>query len=331
MGMETVLVVGGTGFIGTAVVRQLRSRGRGSARPQIRVLSSRTPPETDPADDVRYVRADLTQPETLDGVCTGVTTLLHTASYVGRDPARCEAVNHLGTLALLAEAHRAGVDRIVYVSTTSVYGPGPHRGVRELQQAPAPASPASASRLRAERAVLDAGGLVLRPHLVYGRGDVWVVPTLAGLLARVPGWPAGAMPRSSMVSVDDLARCAVSLACGAKAPTGPDVYHVADPEPVPMDRLLSAMHRVLGLPLPQYGEPAYAHRARTARAMPGLTDHQYALLTRDHWYDCDRVWARTGEHPGPGFEQRFAEYRSWYLRHLTGTGRPSPAGPITGR
>lgn len=314
-----VLVVGGTGFVGNAVVRELLSRGGSSAGSDIRVLSSRVVPATSVAG-VRHVRADLTRPDTLRGVCEGVTSLLHVASYVGRDEERCEAVNHRGTQALLKEARRAGVERCVYVSTTSVYGTGPHREAREGQLTPHPESAASASRLRAEQAVLDAGGIVLRPHLVYGQGDIWVVPAIARLLARVPYWPADALPRLSMISVNDLARCVVSLVHGRETPHGPDVYHAADPEPVQMDRLLQVMHRTLGLPLPEYTMPVAEHRALTARAMPGLSPHQYALLTQDHWYDSTRLWTAIADDPGPGLEHRFAECRAWYMAHLTRTG-----------
>ncbi|RAJ69337.1 MULTISPECIES: NAD(P)-dependent oxidoreductase [unclassified Streptomyces] len=310
-GTDTVLVAGGTGFIGRAVVRELQARtGTG-----VRVLSSRggtTPPAGSP---VRHVRADLTCRDSLRGACDGVTTLVHTVSYVGRDAERCTAVNHDGTLALLDEARRAGVARVVHVSTASVYGGGPHRGAREEDLPLRPESAASASRMRAEQAVLDAGGAVLRPHLVHGDGDRWVVPAIDRLLRSVPAWPADCDPHISMIAVRDLARCVVSLALDPGAVHGPEIFHAADPRPVPMSRLKSALHRILGTPLPSVTVSRDEHRARIRRALPALSDHQYALLTEDHWYDADKLWARTGQHPGPGLEPRLAESRDWYLRY----------------
>ncbi|CAL9392451.1 NAD(P)-dependent oxidoreductase [Streptomyces sp. Tu 3180] len=310
----TVLVAGGTGFIGGAVVRALRSRTGPSGAPGLRVLSSRGAPAAPRPGTVRHVGADLTRPESLRGVCEDVTTLVHAVSYVGRDPGRCRAVNHFGTLALLDEARRAGVERVVYVSTASVYGTGPHRGAAEGEIAPRPGSPASESRLRAEHAVLDAGGIVVRPHLVYGEGDRWVVPTVARMLRSVPDWPAEAMPLTSLISVGDLARCVAALVRGPGTAEGPEVYHAADPCPLPLSRLLLALHRVLGLPLPPGGISPAEHRARLARALPALSDHQYALLTQDHWYDGRKLWERTGEEPGPEFEQQLAGCRAWYAR-----------------
>ncbi|WP_461715562.1 NAD-dependent epimerase/dehydratase family protein [Streptomyces sp. DSM 41036] len=327
----TVLVVGGSGFVGGAVVGELAARAAVRGGPAVRVLARRAPLSRDGV--VGHVRADLTRPGSLRGALAGVEVVVHAAAYVGRDAARCEAVNHGGTLALLEEARRAGVGHVVYVSTASVYGVGPHRGADEHALVPRPASPASMSRLRAERAVLDAGGTVLRPHLVYGVGDEWFIPALARLLTEVPAWPAGRASRSSLIAVGDLARGVAGLACAPSAADRSAVYHAAHPRPVAADRLLSALGRHLGFPVPRGDVSPGEHRGLLARAVPELSDHQYALLTQDHWYRADRLWSRIGEDPGPGFEARFAEAAHWYAARLAGRGRSragrgaGPGGP----
>lgn len=327
-GAGTVLVAGGNGFIGSAVVEELLERGARYGAPAVRVLSRR-PPGTSLGHRVRHVRADLTQPGALRGLCGAVATVVHTATYVGRDPARCEAVNHRGTLALLEEAHRAGVEHFVYVSTASVYGAGPHRGANEHALMPKPASAASSSRLKAEQAVLAAGGTVLRPHLIHGVGDVWFIPTFVRLLTQLPAWPSGATSRSSMIAVRDLARCVASLVTAPEATDRARVYHVAHPRPVSMDQVLFALHRRLGLRLPRRDMSLQEHRAQLGRTTTDVSDHQYALLTQDHWYDSDALWQRTGEAPGPGFEARFAEAAHWYAAHLAG--RVGEPGGSAGR
>ncbi len=123
-----------------------------------------------------FVRGDLSDPPSLRGVCADTDVLVHCATRIGGDAETVEAVNDLGTRALVEEAVRSGVGRIVYVSTAAVYGRGPFRGVRPGQVPIAPASATSRTRAAAERHVLDAGGLVLRPHLVHGEGDRWVDP-----------------------------------------------------------------------------------------------------------------------------------------------------------
>nr|WP_237291730.1 NAD-dependent epimerase/dehydratase family protein [Streptomyces sp. Sge12] len=77
---------------------------------------------------VEVVRGDLVRPGSLRGVCEGVSSVLHLASRIGGSVGELEAVNVEGTRALLGEAARAGVERVVQLGTAGVYGDGVHRG-----------------------------------------------------------------------------------------------------------------------------------------------------------------------------------------------------------
>ena len=311
----TVLVVGGTGFIGRAVLKALTRRHPAHAyAPGLRVLSRRAPQ----TPGAQHVTGDLTDPPSLHGACSGITTVIHTASYVGRDPRKCHDINHTGTQALLTEAARHGVPRFIYVSTASVYGTGPHHGPHEEQLQPSPHSPASTTRLHAEEAVRAAGGIILRPHLIYGTGDHWFIPTLARILRHIPTWPDGPPPKTSAIAVQDLARIIAALA--HQPPPHPHsdggTYHAADPRPLPMDHLLTHLRTLLHLP-PARPTPISEHRAHVHKLLPELSDHQYALLTKDHWYNTNRIWHHTQLHPGPGFETQFTANSPWYTQQLT--------------
>ncbi|MFD1659496.1 NAD-dependent epimerase/dehydratase family protein [Streptomyces caeni] len=311
------MVVGGTGFIGRAVVEALLDGPcDGIAPPVVKVLCRHPPPPAQRNDRVQYVIGDLSDPRTLQGVCSGLTTVVHAASYVGGEPRHCREVNHLGTLALLEESGRADVRRFVYISTAAVYGFGPHRGLTEMEAVPAPQSAASASRLEAEHAVRRAGGVVLRPHLIYGPGDRWFIPTMARLLHRVPMWPRGLSPHSSVLHANDLGRVVAALVDGERPPAAGHVYHVAHPRPESMRALASTVCRWLGLPQPEDSLSAAEHRLLTTQALPALSAHQYDLLTQDHWYDTSRIWRHTEVACGAGFKARFAECSGWYRRHL---------------
>ncbi|MER7711722.1 NAD(P)-dependent oxidoreductase [Streptomyces werraensis] len=218
----TVLVVGGTGFIGRAVLTALtRHHSPHSGTPTLLAVC-RTPPRTG-LPGVRYTAGDLTDPATLRGICS--TTVVHAASYVGPDPRQCHRINHTGTRALLDEAQRHNVKSFLYIGTTAVYGHGPHHGPREDRLTHAPASPASASRLLAEQDARAAGATILRPPLVYGTGDRWFIPTLAHLMRRVPAWPDQPPPRTSVIAVEDLARLTTYR------PHPPPPPHPATPAP----------------------------------------------------------------------------------------------------
>ncbi|OEJ42542.1 hypothetical protein AR457_13995 [Streptomyces agglomeratus] len=326
-----MLVTGATGFIGSAVLRDLAARHGGTGG-QVRALVRNVPrprvsrPVIDPG--IEYVQGDVTDPESLRGVCDGIDVLIHLACYIGPDERLCTAVNELGTHAVLAEAARAGTRRVLTVSPTAVYGGGPHRSIGEHDVVPAPVSPTSRSRLLAERAVLAAGGAVLRPGLVYGTGDEWVVPAVAELLGRVPAWCDGGRALLSVIAVDDLARLLTTAAMSYDPVLPPGtVHHASHPEPVSLRDLLIELCLGVGLPLPQEDLTYDEYCARLA-AVPGrVTERQLSLLATDHWYGSCSVWQLTGCLPGPGFQARMRAYAPWYRAFLDQATRPAPPTP----
>jgi dihydroflavonol-4-reductase len=117
----SVLVTGGTGFVGASVVRALAARGD-----RVRVLVR---PESDrraltglPVD---YAVGDLCDPASLAPALRGVAVLYHVAADYrlwARDPAVLYRVNVEGTRALFRAAEAAGVGRVVYTSSVGTLG-----------------------------------------------------------------------------------------------------------------------------------------------------------------------------------------------------------------
>ncbi|MFF9277666.1 NAD-dependent epimerase/dehydratase family protein [Streptomyces griseosporeus] len=314
MSRERVLVTGGTGFIGAHVVPLLRAAappGRPGG-PAVRLLTHHRPGPHGPAPELESVHGDLADPRTLHGVCEGVTTVLHLAARVGATEEECRAVNEEGTRALLAEAARSGVRRVVQLGTAAVYGDGDHRGAPEGTLTEAPVSATSATRLAGERLVLAAGGTVVRPYLVYGEGDRWVVPSLLRLLDRLPHWVDGATARLSLVSAPVLAAALTELAL-APQPSEGRVLHAGHPQPVSVRELITTVCRALDLELPEGDLTLAEARAR-------LTDpaarRSLDLLAHDHWYDSTRLWSTVTTRPGLPFTDDFAAYAPWYRKAL---------------
>lgn len=147
------LVTGGAGFIGSNMVEALLKRGA-----RVRVLDNFS---TGPRDNlkpflgkVELVRGDLRDPGAVRRAVKGTRGIFHMAAIraVHRscdDPAETNEVNVNGTLNLLVAARDAGVKRVVYSSSSAVYGDSRKFPLREADT-PVPVSPYGASKLGAE-------------------------------------------------------------------------------------------------------------------------------------------------------------------------------------
>ncbi|AIV35309.1 MULTISPECIES: NAD-dependent epimerase/dehydratase family protein [Streptomyces] len=310
--MLTVLITGASGFVGGHVVREAERRAA-----CIRLLSHRRPVRRSGA---RCLRGDLTDPGSLRGVCDGVDVLIHCAAQIGGTKAANQAVNADGTAALVAEARRAGVRRVVHLSTASVYGRGTYRGQRPEELVRNPGSWTSRTRAAAEDAVLSAGGVVLRPHLVYGAGDTWVGPGMARVLRRLPGTVAGWSARMSMIAVPDLARALVGAAFAPGTALSASVYHAAHPEPVGVGGALRAVAACAGIPWPR--RDLTVRRARDLLAGDDVLSGVVGLLTTDHLFESDSLWSDLREPPGDPFGTGFRRAEPWYRSTLAPAGRP---------
>ncbi|MFF5976411.1 NAD-dependent epimerase/dehydratase family protein [Streptomyces sp. NPDC012769] len=303
--MRNILITGAGGFIGARVTVEA-ARAGGS----LTLMSHHRPPRPPAEGRARIVRADLADPDSLHGLCDGADVLLHCASLIGGTPEANEAVNARGTAALVADAQRAGVSRIVYLSTASVYGRGIFRCARPEQLPRRPQSPTSRTRAEAEDAVLAAGGIVVRPHLVYGPGDAWVVPGLTRLLRTLPGTPTGWDARLSVISVTELAALLVAVGLAPRERLSSSVYHAAYPEPVTASALLAAVADRTAPP-PARPSISLAH----ARALPtenGAATRALDLLATDHWFDSTPLWTDLDRTPGGGWEQDLTRMKEWY-------------------
>lgn len=310
--MHTVMITGAAGFVGRRVATEAARRGT-----TLRLLSHRRSPARPGPGPVRSVKADLADPDSLRGVCEGVDVLLHCASQIGGTPEANHIVNARGTAALIADAQRAGVSRVVYLSTAAVYGRGTFRSALPAELERRPQSPTSRSRAAAEDSVLAAGGIVLRPYLVYGHGDKWVVPGLTRLLRALPGRATGWNARLSVISVTELAALLVAVGLAPRERLSASVYHVAHPTPVPASELLRAVADCAGVSPPRRDITLAEARAHLCADR----DASYALdmVATDHWFDSTRIWTDVGRAaPGPVWDVDFPRMREWYAD-------PSPA------
>ncbi|MFF8836916.1 NAD-dependent epimerase/dehydratase family protein [Streptomyces sp. NPDC015130] len=314
-----VLITGTTGFVGSrvaalAAVRPDPGRLRLlTRRPQSPGTTYGTTPDRVPAPET--VTGDLRDADSLRRACEGVDVLIHCASAIGGDEELARSVNDEGTRALVDAAVRAGVTRIVSLSTASVHGRGPFRAAAPGSLPLAPGSATSRTRAAGERYVVEAGGAVLRPHLVYGSGDRQLVPGLVRLLELLPGPLDAGASLHSLIDVESLAGALLGAALSPR--TEPGAYYVNHPEPVPVAELLAPCEALLagraGRSRAAAVDLAEAHELLAGHP---FGRHHLAMLATDHWFADDRPWRELGCDPGPGFTAGFAAHARWYQNLL---------------
>lgn len=267
MSLSTVLLIGGSGFIGSHVARLLAGRNirvivptrrRDRAKPLILL----------PTVDV--VEADVHDPATLNRLMQGVDAvvnlvgILHSRSGTpwGADFERAHVAL---PRAVAGAAKAAGVARMVQVSALGAAADAPS----EYQR----------SKAAGEDAVRASGleWTIFRPSLVFGDGECFL-RLFAGLLKLFPVMPlAGADTRYQPVDVHDVARCIVH-ALDSEDAIG-QVYPLCGPKVYTMRELVQLTGRtigndpcVIGLP-----GPLASLQALALELAPGPT-----LMSRDN-------------------------------------------------
>lgn len=324
MNKGAVLVTGSAGFVGRTTVRALAHAGACST---LRLLLHKSTPPL-PADRlVEHKFGDLADPASLGNVCDGIDTVLHLAGHVSEDTERCEIVNARGTEALVRMASATGVRRLVYLSTAAVYGYAEHRGANEDEVEVAPATPVSRSRAQAEQAVLQAGGIVLRPLFMYGDGDTKFIPVVLRVLTRLPILIDRGDAKLSVLAVDDLAAVLLALTQIPLSGWVSGAYHIADGHPIAFRDLAASLGHALGFNPPRRSLPypiarlllrALGSRVMGSGRWSASTTHRLFLVARDHYYDSSRLWNFVGLKPGRPFVNRIRDYAGWYGRFLPG-------------
>jgi UDP-glucose 4-epimerase len=252
-----VLVTGGLGFIGTHLVNELLTLQKDI----IIVDNYDTALHQSIPPGATLIEADIRHPQQIAEAVRGAELIFHVAansngSISVENPRMDFEINAVGTFNVLEGAAKAGVKRVLYVSSASVYGT-PQRFPMDEQHPTRPFVPYGSSKLAGELACLSflhARGLPVvmgRPFCVYGPGEnpqialVEVSRYLRWHLNQQPIQIVGDMKHKTrdFVHVRDLVQGLLVIA--DKAAAG-EVFNIGSGEEISMEQLVDVIGQVTG-------------------------------------------------------------------------------------
>lgn len=308
-----VLVTGGGGFLGRAIVRQLLERGD-----SVSSISRSDYPELTELG-VTCHRGDMADREAVMAAVEGVEAVIHVAAKAGPGLYRPDfvAANVDGTRHVIEACRYHGVRYLVHTSSPSVVHAGGDidGGDESLPYPQHFAAPYPATKAEAERLVLAANGrdlkvCALRPHLVWGPGDNNLLPRLAernraGRL-KLPA-PDKLIDTVYIDNAAEAHLLALDNLSGPGTAAG-RAYFISNGEPLAvgvwLERMLAASGEV-----PQLGRvsPRLAMAAATVveavwrglrlRRDPPLSRFVVEHLATAHWYDISAARRDLGYAP----------------------------------
>ncbi|MBP2708424.1 NAD-dependent epimerase/dehydratase family protein [Microbispora sp. RL4-1S] len=324
-----VVVTGSSGMLGGGLVRHLAAEGREVTGVDLR-------PGPDQVPGVRYATGDIRDTPLMTELAAGAGAVVHCAAALPSYPdEEIRDVIVRGTGSVLTAASRAGVPRVVHISSTAVYGlpsvvptpeTHPRRPVDAYSRAKAAAEEV-AERFRAEGMCVP----ILRPKTFLGPGRMGLFAMLFEWAQEGRDFPVlgRGEARIQMLAVDDLFR-AISRALDAPPEVAGDTFNIAAADFATLREDFQAVldaagrgGRVRSIP----ARPALAVLRLLGRAGASpVYDRLLYKLLADSYVSVDRARDRLGFEPLLSNRDAILRTYEWWRRHAgpaAGSGRTS--------
>lgn len=330
--MKRVLVTGGGGFLGQAIVRQLLAKGY-----QPVAFNRKSYPELTKLG-VPCIQGDIVNKRDLIEAARDCAAIIHTAAKAGvwGPKSEYQAINVQGTQNVIKACRHHGISKLVYTSSPSVVFHADHqKGVDESVSYPDrylaayPESKAAAEQLVLAANSKELATVSLRPHLIWGPGDPHLTPRIierakAGRLRLV----GDGEQLVDTVYVDNAAQahiCALEkLSLHSDCPIAGRSYFITNQEPWPLKRMIAGILQAAGINQPIKTIPyflgyqlggimEFTYKLLRLKKEPLLTRFVARQLALAHWYDPRRAKEELGYIPNVSMKQGMARLRQHFL------------------
>ena len=326
--MKKVLVTGATGFLGKYVVEELVEHGY-----QVRAFGRNSKIGSSLENtSVSFFQGDLTNAEDVSEACKGMDLVVHAGalSTVWGPWEDFFQANVLGTKYVLEACHQTGIQRLVYVSSPSIYAaPKDQLGIKE-SDAPEENNLNNyiRSKLASEKLFKDypdVPSIILRPRGLFGIGDTSILPRVINLSQKI-GIPLIGDGRQlmDMTCVENVA-LAIRLALEAPEAKG-EVYNITNGEPRAFRDLLEESLTGLDYPIKYRKIPAsllsgiassleFLYKSLNLKGEPPLTRYTYYLLRYSQTLDISKAERELGYRPKISISEGIEQYVQDYRKH----------------
>jgi len=327
----TIVVTGATGFLGSALVRELIQQEQ-----EVRILArdekkAREQFGGSVGSAITVVRGEINDAAQVRQVVEGATVIYHLVGrlYHPSVPTELYRETHVEGTRIILEACKGQkqLQRFVHCSTTGVFGATGKTPAGE--DAPfAPTNPYEQTKLEGEQLALKAykeDGLpvsVIRPGLVYGPGDLHLLGFFTSIKKGLPCLIDGGKAMIHPVYIDDMTD---SFLLAAERPEAIGrAYNIAGDYPVSFRQLSTAIAHSLDRSLPFGDLPLWLANLASDifAAIPGfegekapLTRSRVQFLTNSRVYDIDRARKELGYAPKVALEDGLKLTAAWYQKH----------------
>ncbi|MGC1454391.1 MAG: complex I NDUFA9 subunit family protein [Nitrospirota bacterium] len=236
-----ILVTGGTGFVGSHLIKRLR-QGNVSVRAVVR-----NPDKAQALSDlgVDVVKGDISDAASLEKSTTGVERLIHLVGIIQEAPgATFKDVHVNGTRNILEAARKSGVRHVFYQSAL---------GTRPNAQ-----SEYHKTKWAAEELVRASGipYTILRPSLIYGAGDQFTI-RLSEMIRLSPFLPIIGSGRSKLqpIFIDDVVTCILKTVTNECCLN--EIYEIGGPDQLSYEEVTVAIADAMGVRRPTLHLPLF--------------------------------------------------------------------------
>jgi nucleoside-diphosphate-sugar epimerase len=314
--MINSLVTGGAGYFGELLIRKLSARGD-----SVRVLDLNAPTDAPPGTEV--IQADIRDANAVLSACAGTDVVFHNAAEVDltKNVRAFWSVNRDGTKNLLEACARRAVKKVVYTSSSAVYGVPESNPVTE-QTVPTPVEEYGKAKLAGEllcreyaRQGLDVS--IVRPSTIMGHGRLGIFQILFEWICQGKNIPVLNEGKNiyQFVHADDFAEACMQVS----TLEGPDDFNCGTDRFGTMREVLEHLCRHAGTGSKVRSLPmrpiVAAMNVSAALGVSPLGAYHAEMYGRSIYFDISKARTRLEWVPRYSNDEMFIESYEWYLRH----------------